>query len=453
MHFILLYNYIYYLSSTNIPSTKQVEEPKMKKFTQLIVSVVSISFLAACISGEEKELSSGEQAFVPQVEVASVAQHNIASYHEFPGTIQAPESIELRPRISGYIEAVHFEEGSQVKAGDLLFSIDNGPFLAESNRLKAELAIAKSQFALAKKELERANILIQTNAIPKELLDARAASVKQNEANIASVTSALKAANLQLAYTQITAPISGVVSNAFITKGNYVNAGSSVLTNLVSNQDLHSYFDANQETLLAYKRANMAATSMPVLISIDNSDTYNIGGSIDFVDNRINTATGTIKARALINNDDGLLVPGLFVRIRVYNDLDASSILIKDEAIATDLSNKYVLVLNENNVVEYKAVTLGDKVAGLRVISSGLLPTDKIVVNGLQRVRPGTTVDPIEVEMASADSLAQISRTQTSVATLKKNIAEKQSIAANSDNQNERVSNNWVQARVSHSSK
>ena len=418
MYIIYLYNFIYVLSSHIITPSKQVEEPNMKHIKHIAITLLAISALAACSTEEQNEAAPN----TPQVDVANVAVASVANWHEFTGTMQAPETISLRPRVSGYVDRVHFEEGSFVEQGELLFSIDSAPFEAEVTRLQADLNIAVSQHALAKKEYERANRLIKTNAIAKELLDTRAASVAQTIARTKAVAAALKAAQLQLDYTQITAPIAGRVSSAYITQGNYVNAGTSVLTNLVSSTQLHTYFNANQNTYLDFKAAQTSAQAMPVLMSVDGGQEYSIGGVIDFVDNRIDPQTGTIRARAVFDNQDSQFVPGLFTRLRVYDSTSEDLVLIQDRAIGTDLNNKYVLVLNEQNVLEYRAVTLGDKVASLRIVSSGLLPNDKIVINGLQRVRPGAQVNPNMVSIASQETLSQIKQQQSQIAAMQSNI-------------------------------
>lgn len=401
---------------------------QIRSAKQIILSILAVSMLVACGTDNQNE----QAAYTPQVEVASVAVASLATWHDFTGTTQAPQSIDLRPRVSGYIDQVHFVEGSTVQQGDLLFSIDDAPFVAEVSRLQADLAIANSQYDLAQKDFVRASQLIKQRAISDGQLDAAEAQVQQNKARIKSVEAALTAAQLQLGYTRISAPISGRVSNAYITKGNYVNAGDSILTNLVSTQKLYTYFDANQSTYLDYKKANTSAQAMPVMMSIEDTVNYNISGVIDFVDNRINPQTGTIRARALINNEEGDLVPGLFSRLRVYGNAIEDAVLIKDEAIGTDLNNKYVLVLNDKNIAEYKAITLGEKIENLRIVTSGLLPTDKVVVNGLQRIRPGSQVEPIMVSMASKQSLANIAQTQSQIAKARLAIenAEQQRIAA-----------------------
>ncbi|MGB3726583.1 MAG: efflux RND transporter periplasmic adaptor subunit [Glaciecola sp.] len=387
----------------------------MTHLRTITLTIVALAALSAC--GEQQVTQQNLTA--PSVEVAPVAVANLADWHEFTGITQAPQSIELRPRVSGYIEQVHFTEGSTVEQNDVLFSIDSAPFVAEVNRLKADLASANSQYKLAKKEFARATKLSAQRAVSIGQLDEREANVEQSKARVDAVNAALDLANLQLSYTQVKAPISGKVSHAYITRGNLVTAGQSVLTNLVSTNELYTYFDANQTTLLEYKAANANAQAMPVLMSVQN-DQYNISGVIDFVDNRINTQTGTIRARAVVSNENDMLVPGLFSRLRVFGSVKENAILIQDAAIGTDLSNKYVLVVNDNSVAEYRAVMLGEKVQGLRIITSGLLPGDNIVVNGLQRIQPGTAVQTNMVEMASPSSMAAIKQTQNNIARIQK---------------------------------
>ena len=406
----------------------------IKMSFKYIAAALTLSALAAC-SDDNSAVAPTAGQNAPSVEVAQVISTQVAGWHEFTGTTVAPERIQLRPRVSGYLQEVHFVEGSVVQAGDLLFSIDAAPFLAEVNRLQAELVIAQSQEALAKKELTRANSLIKQKAISSEQLDARAANLQQASARINAVTAALLQAELQLDYTQITAPIAGTVSNAFITKGNFVNAGDSVLTTLVSNDKLHAYFDANQETYLEYAGAKNRAGSLPVLLSLSNSSAFTVEGEIDFIDNQIDVSTGTIRARALIENTGNALVPGLFTRLRVFESMESQSVLIDDKAIATDLSNKYVLVLNADNQVEYRAVTLGAKVNGLRIIEQGLEGDEQIVINGLQRVRPGAFVNPQLVAMTSDLNMKELNASQQQIKALRTKLRIAKELKQNSEQQ------------------
>lgn len=389
----------------------------MKTTIKLLFTAAAISVLAAC-SNTDEEVSIPQ---APQVEVANVMVESVTNWYDFTGTTTAPENVQLRPRVSGYIESVHFEEGSHVTQGDLLFTIDQDTFTAQVNQLKAQVSIANSQFTLAQKELERAQKLIKSNAISTEQLDQRAANVAQTKANVESATAALKFAELQLEYTDIRAPISGQVSNVFITEGNYVQAGTSVLTNLVSSNEMHVYFDANQATYLDFANAQINEKTMPVTISLaaNTANEISLNAQIDFIDNKVNPQTGSISARAVLGNRNGMLVPGMFTRVRVYGANQKQTILIDEKAVGTDLNNKFVLVVNDNNQTEYRQVQLGKRIEGLRIVTSGLTATDKIVVNGLQRVRPGSEVNPVNVNMANDEVISQIRRLDAQIHSLR----------------------------------
>lgn len=358
----------------------------------------------------------------PAVSVATVINERLTEWDEFTGRIQAPQTVDLRPRVSGYIDFVAFEEGSLVEAGDPLFFIDNRQFKAEVKRLTAELTDVKAQFELAKREYVRAQNLAKDNAISEEVLDNRLTRQRQAQAAVESVSAALELAKLDLSYTRVTAPISGRVSNALITKGNYVTAGDSVLTTLVSTHQVFAYFDADEQTYLKYTqlakqgaRPSSRDVENPVQMGLANDEGFPHEGVIDFVDNRVNIRTGTIRGRAVFDNSDGSLIPGLFARIRLIGSASYDGLLIDDKAIGTDLNNKFVLVLDDQNTVQYRRVTLGEKVGGLRIVKDGLQPGETIVVNGLQRVRPGSPVTPQNVAMASEEQIDSLQAMQRRV--------------------------------------
>ena len=385
-------------------------------------SSLSILFIAASLgvlSGCDAEPQGAQMPAAPTVSVAQVVSERLTEWDEFTGRIQAPDSVQLRPRVSGYIDFTAFEEGAFVEEGQPLFFIDNRPFKAQVKRLKADLIDAESQLELAKREYVRAQDLIKRKAISEELLDTRYARQEQAKARVASVSAALEIAKLDLSYTRVTAPISGRISNAMITKGNYVKAGESVLTTIVSTKEVYAYFDADEQTYLKYaelarkgERPSSRDTRNPVYMGLASDQDFPYQGVIDFVDNKVNETTGTIRGRAIFDNQDGSLIPGLFARIKLVGSASYEGILITDKAIGTDLTNKFVLVLDDANTVQYRPVQLGEKVNGLRIIKSGLKEGEKIVVNGLQRVRPGSPVTAEMVEMTSAQNIADIQSRQ-----------------------------------------
>ncbi|EAQ33294.1 efflux RND transporter periplasmic adaptor subunit [Idiomarina baltica] len=385
---------------------------------KVLLGGIAALVLAACSNPEAAD--EAEAPAPPQVSVAQVVHERITEWDEFTGRLQAPETVQLIPRVSGYIEQVHFSEGALVDKGDLLVQIDPRPFATEVARLKAELQSAQSAAVQAEKEYRRAEKLSSQRAISAELLDSRLARKQQTAATVASVEAALERAELDLSYTRITAPISGRVSYAQVTAGNFVSAGQSQITSLVSTEKMYAYFDVDEQSYLKYarlaetgKRADTRdSTSNPVYMALANDSNYQHVGRVDFVDNRIDAQTGTIRVRASFPNDDNDLLPGLFARIRLVGSDSYEGILIDEKAVGTDLNNKFVLVVNSNNELEYRAIELGEKVNGLRIVTEGLTPTDKIVVNGLQRVRANMQVDPQLVPMASSEQLVRLRKAQ-----------------------------------------
>ena len=378
----------------------------------------SLSLLSACGQAPDTQ----QQQMTPSVSVATVVHQRITEWDEFTGRLEAPQSVSLRPRVSGYIDSIAFKEGAIVKEGEPLFYIDNRLFTAEVRRLQAELADVSSQVKLAKSSFTRANELTENNAISVEVFDNRAAELEQAKARLRSTSAALEIAKLNLGYTKVTAPITGRVSRAQITKGNLVTAGQTELTTIVSVNQVYAYFDADEQTYLKYMklaqtgaRPSSRDVKNPVYMALANESDYPHEGYIDFVDNQVNPATGTIRGRAVFENPEGKFIPGLFTRIKLVGSASYDGILVDDKAISTDLSNKYVLVLDTDNKVQYRAVTMGEKLNGLRIIKSGLNANDSIVVNGLQRVRPGADVVPTVVPMAQDKTLEQLQAQQLRV--------------------------------------
>ncbi|MEM0911533.1 MAG: efflux RND transporter periplasmic adaptor subunit [Pseudomonadota bacterium] len=388
--------------------------------TLKVTAIVSLAWIiSAC--GTQAD-TNATQAYLPEVSVAQVVNERITEWDTFTGRLEAPETVHLRPRVSGYIDQVMFQEGAVVNAGDVLFKIDDRSFVSDVKRIEAALISAQAQLELAESEHDRAVNLIAKNAISAELLDTRAAQLKAAEANVAEISASLELAELQLSFTNVEAPISGRVSRALVTKGNFVNAGQSELTSLVSMDTVHAYFDADEQTYLHYAKLAKEGNRLSsrdhqniVLMGLATDSDYPHQGYIDFVDNSINPSSGTIRGRAVFDNTEGTFIPGLFSRIRLVGSASYDGILIDDKAVGTDLNNQFVLVINEDNTVEYRAVELGEKLNGLRIIKSGLAGDDKIVVNGLQRVRPGATVNPIEVDMASSETIAVLKQMQLSI--------------------------------------
>jgi multidrug efflux system membrane fusion protein len=344
----------------------------------------------------------------PQVTVASVIERDVTEWDEFTGRLQAVDSVEVRPRVSGLIAAVRFNEGAIVRRGDLLFEIDPRPFQAEVDRLRAELARARATGQRAASELRTAEKLRAENAIAKEEHDRRAAFAQESTAQSAAVEAALRAAELNLEFTRVTSPIDGRVGRAIVTEGNLVSSGpgeATLLTTVVSLDPVYAYFDADEQIFLKYTASLSAGlqgpalrnrgSQLPIRMALANDQGFPRAGHMDFLDNQLDGATGTIRARAVFRNSDGQLTPGLFVRLRLAGTASYRGLLIQDRAVGTDLSKKFVYVVGEKNDVQYRTVTLGPIVDGLRVVRSGLEAGESVVVSGLQRVRPGVQVTPV----------------------------------------------------------
>src|SRR5271165_7115779 len=354
----------------------------------------------------------GQSPPPPQVSVAPVLEQRVKDWDEFTGRLQAVETVEIRPRVSGYIDKVAFVEGSQVKRGDLLFVIDPRPYQADYDRAAADVKRFKTALDLARIELVRVQRLKDSGAVSEEELDEQKSTVAQAEANVAGSEAALEAASLNLSFTRVTSPIDGRVSRAEVTRGNLVTGGSNggtLLSSVVSMNPIYLYFDADEQSYLRYMQMARAGERSPdapdpVQVGLANEDGFPHTGTLDFLDNQLNPQTGTIRARAVLANKDGQFTPGLFARVQLLASDEYSAILIDDRAVNTDQNQKYVLLLGPNNQIEYRKVKLGRVIDGLRIVREGLKPGDVIVVNGAQRVHPGVTVTPQQVTMGADDA-------------------------------------------------
>lgn len=387
--------------TTKIPSTFNLSLPRLGRGAVLALGMASASvLLSACGISEAQEQAA--PAATP-VQVAQVPVRSIADWRDYTGEIEAQQRVDLRPRVAGYVQQVAFAEGALVKRGQVLFQIDPAPFAAQVERLRAELQRVEADQRLAGSRRDRAAALLAENAISQEEHDQLAAAAAAAQAGVGSVRAALKAAELDLSYTRIAAPIDGRVSRALITEGNLVDS-SKVLTTLVSVNPVYVAFDVDESTYLdALERAGEAR----VYVGLMNDDGTPHEAKLDFVDNV--SREGVIRLRATLDNADGGFTPGLFARVKLVAGSHYEAALVDDKAIGTDLDKKYVLVLAANNVAEYRGVTVGKRLDGLRVVTAGLKAGEKIVVNGLQHVKPGSAVAPTLVAMESGErGLAQV---------------------------------------------
>jgi RND family efflux transporter MFP subunit len=342
------------------------------------------------------------------VSVAQVLSRPVTEFDEFTGRFVAVERVEVRPRVSGYIASVSLTPGREVKKGDVLFTIDPRPYEAELKRARAELTRARTQLSLARSERDRATKLLQMRAISQEEFDTRVAGSEQADANVEAASAALDTAALNLSFTRVESPISGVVSREEVTAGNLVAAGQTLLTTVVSVDKIYVEFEGDEQVYLknaalvrAGTLANTREAPRPVWVGLANEQGTPHEGKMVFVDNALDAQTGTIRARALLDNKERRFTPGLFARVKLVGSGKYDALLINDSAIGTDQNVRYVFAVGADNKVEYRAVKLGPVVDGLRVVREGLKEGELIVVNGLQRVRPGVVVAPQRVAMGT----------------------------------------------------
>lgn len=342
----------------------------------------------------------------PEVTVAPAIERVVADWDEFTGHFEAVNSVEVRPRVGGFIQRVGFVEGAMVHQGDVLFVIDQRPYQAEVARAEAVLAQARTRSQLAGQEVERAQKLMATQAISREEMDARTSGQAEGSAGVRAADAAVRVARLNLEWTVVRAPISGRVGRAEITQGNVVQAGPpspTLLTTIVSIDPIYVYFDTDEQAYLKYMAApGSGPKGRQVLIGLANETGFPHEGRLNFVDNRVNGTNGTVSARAILPNPTHLFTPGLFARVRLLGGERHPATMVQDQAIGTDQDRKFVLVLKDDNTVEYRPVTTGRVVDGLRTIESGLKPGEKVVINGLMRIRPGMKVAPTNAPMVAA---------------------------------------------------
>jgi multidrug efflux system membrane fusion protein len=387
------------------------------QFFQFTALTLAGSILMSGCSSSVGQPAAGPAKSPPaaQVTVAEVVHRPLRDWSEFTGRLEAVQSVEIRPRVSGYIDRIGFEEGVRVKKGQILFRIDPRPFRAEADRQLAARTRALSELDLAKANHARAQRLIGEHAIAREEFDRLSSADSVAASDLAAADAALAAAKLNLEFTEVRAPIDGRVSRALITRGNLVSS-DSLLTTIVSDDPIYASFDADEQAYLRYSRnvANRAAGVDPVYMGLADEKDFPHAGRLNFVDNQVDRKTGTIRARAVYANPDGIFTPGLFVRIRLVGRDTRDAVLIDDRAVGTDLGKKFVFVLKDDSTVDYRNVTLGPNVDGLRIVTGGLAAGEVIVVNGLQRVRPGALVAATKVVMdVSRDGLRQVAAADT----------------------------------------
>lgn len=375
---------------------------------QLTLSAVIIaifatggSFILFQENADAKATPTASSPPAATVDVASVVSQTITDWQEYSGRLEAIDQVDVRPQVSGKLIAVHFKDGSLVNKGDLLFTIDPRPFEAELNRAKAQLASAQAQVTYSSANLGRNQRLIQSNAIAHQELDQAENEARSANANLQAAKAAVETARLNLEYTRITAPVSGRISRAEVTVGNVVSAGNGaqVLTSLVSVSRLYASFDVDEQTYLKYISNQRNSAQVPVYLGLANESGFSREGYISSIDNNLNTTSGTIRVRATFDNPKGVMLPGLYARIRLGGGQPRAAILISPTAIGVDQDKRFVVVVDAKNQTAYREVKLGAQQDGLQIINSGLQVGDRIVVNGLQRIRPGDLVKPHLITM------------------------------------------------------
>jgi len=383
-----------------------------------IAAAGTIALAAGESSGDESKAASSSGAvaapMAPQVPVAEVIQRVISPSTDFTGYLSAPETVELRSRVSGAVDAVSVPEGSLVRKGQQLFQIDPRPFQVALDTATAQLRQAEALASQAQGDFDRAQRLVATGAVSRKTHDDAVSARNARQAEILVAKAAVAAARLDLSYARITAPISGRVDRVLVTEGNLVNGGAAgmanLLTTIVSIDPVHVYFDIDEATYLNAVRqvrpdSRSGKPSLPVAVALTTDRGFPHQGMLDFVGNQIDRRTGTIRVRAVVPNRDGLLAPGLFARARLATGVERPAILVDDLAVGTDQGKNYVLVVGQDNQAQYRAVELGQMTDGLRIINSGLQAGEKIIIKGL--VRPGMTVTPHLVPMQQVAVAAQ----------------------------------------------
>ena len=373
------------------------------------ITAASAAVLTGATNGAS-EPGAPQQA-APQaipVSVAAVEQHDVSVWDEFSGRLEAVERVEVRSRVAGAVQKVHFREGALVNEGDLLVTIDPLPYAAEVDRLEAQVGATQARLALTRKDLDRSQQLRSTgsSAISESVIDQRLSAQQEAEATLRSAEAALQIARLNLGYTEVRAPVAGRVGRLEVTVGNLIAAGpgAPVLTSLVSVDPIYASFNANEEVVVRALKAlganaHTSVDRIPVEMTTATSNGTTYKGKLQLIDNQVDTKSGTVRVRAVFANPNGELIPGQFARLRMGQAKAEPALLISERAIGTDQSKKFVLVIDADSKAAYRTVTLGASIDNMRIVTSGLEAGERIVVNGLQRVRPGALVAPKVVSM------------------------------------------------------
>jgi RND family efflux transporter MFP subunit len=361
----------------------------------MLLKVLTLSagalLLAACSS-------SAQEATAPPVMPVTVAQplvEQVVDWDDYVGRFEAVQEVEVKPRVTGYLQRVHFTDGQYVRAGQTLFTVDARPAEAQLDQARAQVARAEATLVNARTELGRSQALARSEAASREEVEQRQAAVRAGQADVSAARAVVRAQQLNVSFTRVVAPISGRVSERLVDAGNSVSADQTVLTRIVSTSPIHFAFQGSEALLLKYQREKAGSIQgTPVRIRLQDESSYVHAGRLDFVDTSINTGAGTIRARAVVANPDGFLKPGMFGHMRLRGSQAYTGMLIPDSAVITDAARKVAYVVARNGTVSAKPVVLGPLLGELRVIRSGLRAEDRVIIDGVQRARPGATVQP-----------------------------------------------------------
>ncbi len=384
-----------------------------RRFSTLAAAVLVAAALAGCERNEQQPTQ--QAAPPPSVSVSTPVQRQIVEWDEYTGRFDATQTVDVRARVSGYLDEVRFKDGQQVRQGDVLFIIDPRPFERSLEQARAELFAAQTKVQNAKLDVTRGEKLIEGKIISDKSFDDRMSLLRDTQATVKVAEAKVKSAELDLSFATITAPISGRIGRALVTAGNWVSAGSAsgatLLTTIVSQDPIYVYFDVNESNYIKYRRlaergikAGAANIGAPVEVALPDERGFPHRGRLDFLDNRLDQGTGTLRARAVLPNKEGLFSAGLFARVRVVGTPSYAALMLPDEAIGTDQTNKYVLVVDGAGAVERRNVKLGPLIEGLRVVREGIKAEDWVVTRGLQRAQPGGKVAPKRVAIAVSEA-------------------------------------------------
>jgi len=375
-----------------------------------LAAIAPAIVMAVALAGCERQQQAAAAPPPPPVTVTQPVKRTVTDWDEFTGRFEAVEEVQVRPRVGGSVTSVEFKDGDMVHTGDLLYVIDSRPFEAVAEQANGQLADARAKTELAKRDLDRGLSLVQTSAVSEQVVDQRRQALQAAHAAEMQAEGALKAAQLNIEFTHVLAPITGRVGRHLVTAGNLVqgsdNGTSTLLTTIVSMDPIYIYFDVDEATYqrnsklwFEGKRPSSRDTPNPVQVTLTGETRPSHEGHMDFIDNRLDVSTGTLRSRAVIQNHDLSVLPGQFGRVRLIGSSPYEGLLLPDTAIATDQSRKIVFVVKDDDTVEARAVVLGPLDGGLRVIREGLKAEDRVIVDGLQRARVGAKVNPHKVEI------------------------------------------------------